>query len=133
MTELVIADGWFVSEIINNSESSFMDSINCHFQQSRWSLVQAVSCKCFPSQEALLCAVLARAHTAYSSILAVQVRVVGCIYAPYKVNPNIFQFYFDFPDIFHHISMHPLFRNIYEFYPIFYDFISPSIINLNHL
>ena len=58
---------------------------------------------------------------------------VGCIYAPYKVNPNISQFYFDFPDIFHHTSMHPLFRNIYEFYPIFYDFISPSIIYLNHL
>ena len=26
-------------------------------------------------------------------------RSVGCIYAPDKVNPNIFQFYFDFPDI----------------------------------
>ena len=24
--------------------------------------------------------------------------IVGCIYAPYKVNPNIFQFYFDFMD-----------------------------------
>ena len=53
---------------------------------------------------------------------------VGCIYAPYKVNPNIFQFYFDFPDIFHHTSMHPLFCNIYEFYLIFYDFISLSIL-----
>ena len=52
---------------------------------------------------------------------------VGCIYAPHKVNPNIFQFYFDFPDIFHHTSMHPLFRNIYEFYLIFYDFISPLL------
>ena len=48
---------------------------------------------------------------------------VECIYAPYKVNPNIFQFCFDFPDIFHHTSMHPLFCNIYEFYLIFYDFI----------
>ena len=44
---------------------------------------------------------------------------VGCIYAHYKVNPNIFQFYFDFMDIFHHPPMHPLFRNIYEFYLIF--------------
>ena len=58
---------------------------------------------------------------------------VGCIYAPDKVNPNIFQFYFDFPDIFHHTSMHPLFRNIYDFYLIFYDFISPFIIYQNYL
>ena len=58
---------------------------------------------------------------------------VGCIYAPYKVNPNIFQFYFDFLDIFHHTSMHPLFRNIYEFYLIFCDFISSFIIYNNHL
>ena len=60
-------------------------------------------------------------------------RSVGCIYAPYKVNPNIFQFYFDILDIFHHSSMHPLFRNIYEFYLIFYDFISSFIIYNNHL
>ena len=58
---------------------------------------------------------------------------VGCIYAPYKVNPNIFQFYFNFLDIFHHTSMHPLFCNIYEFYFIFYDFISSFIIYNNHL
>ena len=58
---------------------------------------------------------------------------VGCIYAPYKVNPNIFQFYFYFPDIFYHTSMHLLFRNIYEFYLIFYDFISSFIIYNNHL
>ena len=58
---------------------------------------------------------------------------VGCIYAPDKVNPNIFQFYFDFPDIFHHTSMHPLFCNFYEFYLIFYDFISPFIIYQNYL
>ena len=58
---------------------------------------------------------------------------VGCIYAPYKVNPNIFQFYFDFMDIFHHTSMHPLFHNIYEFYPIFYDFILSFVIYNNHL
>ena len=44
----------------------------------------------------------------------------------YKVNPNIF--HFDFLDIFHHTSMHPLFCNFYEFYLIFYDFISPFII-----
>ena len=56
---------------------------------------------------------------------------VGCIYAPYKVNPNIFQFNFDFLDIFHHTSMHPLFHNIYEFYLIFCDFISSSIIYNN--
>ena len=55
---------------------------------------------------------------------------VGCIYAPDKVNPNIFQFYFDFSDIFHHISMHPVFCNFYEFYLIFNDFISPFIIYL---
>ena len=57
---------------------------------------------------------------------------VGCIYAPYKVTPNIFQFYFDFMDIFHHPPMHPLFRNIYEFYLIFYYFIWFSTI-LFHL
>ena len=51
-----------------------MDSINHCFQWSRQSLVRAVSCKCFPSWEALLCAVLARACIAYSSILAAQVR-----------------------------------------------------------
>ena len=55
---------------------------------------------------------------------------VGCIYAPYKVNPNIFRFYFNFLDIFHHTSMHPLFHNIYEFCLIFYDFISLSILIL---
>ena len=53
---------------------------------------------------------------------------VGCIYAPDKVNPNIFQFYSNFSDIFHHTSMHPLFRNFYEFYLIFIDFISPFIV-----
>ena len=73
--ELVIANGWVVSEIVNNSESSFVDSINCRFQQLRRSLVQAVSHKRFPSREALLCAVLARARTAYSSILVAQVSV----------------------------------------------------------
>ena len=54
--------------------------------------------------------------------------IVGCIYAPDKVNPNIFQFYFDFSDIFHHTSMHPLFHNFYEFYLIFNNFISPFIV-----
>ena len=54
-TELVITDGWFVSEIIDNSESSFVDSINCRFQQLRQSLVWAISCKHFPSWEVLLC------------------------------------------------------------------------------
>ena len=44
MMELVIADSWFVSEIINNSESSFVDSINCHFWQLRRSLVQCEVC-----------------------------------------------------------------------------------------
>ena len=75
MMELVIADGWVVGEIIDNSESSFMDSINHCFRWSRRSLVQAVLCKHFPSWEALLSTVLARAHAAYSSILAVWVRV----------------------------------------------------------
>ena len=78
--ELVIADGWFVGEIINNSESNFMDSINRCFWQSRQSLVWAISCKCFPSWEALLCTILARACAAYSSILAVWVRVTPHIY-----------------------------------------------------
>ena len=62
-----------------------------------------------------------------------EVEIVGCIYAPYKANPNIFQFYFNFLDIFYHTSMHPLFCNISEFYLIFYDFISLSIIKNNHL
>ena len=75
MMELVIADSWFVSVITNNSESSFVDSINHCFWRSRQSLVQAVSCKCFLSREALLCAVLARACGTYSSILATWVRV----------------------------------------------------------
>ena len=51
-----------------------MDSINHRFQWLRWSLVWAISCKHFPSREVLLCAILARACAAYSSILAVQVR-----------------------------------------------------------
>ena len=70
---------------------------------------------------------LCSAHTS-KLCSALKSELVGCINAPYKVNPNIFQFYFDFPDIFHHTSMHPLFRNIYEFYLIFYDFISLSIL-----
>ena len=73
--ELVITNSWVVSEIIDNSESSFMDSINHHFRQSRRSLVRAISCKHFPSREALLWAILARACAAYSSILVVRVRV----------------------------------------------------------
>ena len=52
-----------------------MDFINCHFRRLRWSLVWAISCKHFPSQEALLCGLLARAHATYSSILAAWVRV----------------------------------------------------------
>ena len=75
MTELVIADSWVVGEIIDNSESSFVDSINHHFRWSRWSLVWAILCKHFPSQEVLLSAILARAHATYSSILAAWVRV----------------------------------------------------------
>ena len=51
-----------------------MDSINRCFQQSRRSLVWAISCKHFPSWEVLLCTVLARAHAVYSSILAAWVR-----------------------------------------------------------
>ena len=38
-------------------------------------------CRCFPSQEVLLCAVLARARAAYSSILAAWVRVTP-VYLP---------------------------------------------------
>ena len=75
ITELVITDGWFVSVITDSSESNLVDSINHCFQWLRWSLVQAVSCKCFSSWEALLCAILARARAVYSSILAAWVRV----------------------------------------------------------
>ena len=64
----------------------------------------------------------------YMLCIYIYEQYVGCIYAPYKVNPNIFQFYSNFLDIFHHTSMHPLFHNIYEFYLIFYDFISLSIL-----
>ena len=53
-TELVITDSWFVGAITDNSESSLVDSINHCFWQSRRSLVRGISCKCFPSQEALL-------------------------------------------------------------------------------
>ena len=52
--ELVVADSWFVSVITNKSESSLVDSSNRCFQWLRWSLVWAVLCKCFPSQEVLL-------------------------------------------------------------------------------
>ena len=72
-------------------------------------------------------------HTSTNCVPVDNTLIVGCIYAPYKVNPNIFHFYFDFLDIFHHTSMHPLLRNIYEFYLIFYDFISSSIIYNNYL
>ena len=72
---LAVTDSWFVSVITNNSESSLLDSTNHCFQWSRWSLVWAISCRCFPSWEALLWAVLARAHATYSSSLAAQVRV----------------------------------------------------------
>ena len=52
MTEIVVTDGWFVGEIINNSESNFVDSINSCFRWLRRSLVWAILCKHFPSQEA---------------------------------------------------------------------------------
>ena len=71
MAELAIADGWFVGVITDNSESSLLDSINCCFWRSRWSLVWAILCRHFPSWEALLWAILARACAAYSSTLAV--------------------------------------------------------------
>ena len=72
---LAVAGNWFVSACTNNSVSSCVDSTNCHFRQSRWSLVLAVSCKCFLSWEALLWAVLARACAVYSSNLATWVYV----------------------------------------------------------
>ena len=72
---LVVADGWFVGAITNNSESSLLDSNNHWFWRLRRSLIRAVSCRCFPSWEALLWAILARACAAYSSTLAVWVRV----------------------------------------------------------
>ena len=74
--ELAVADGWFVGAITNKSESSLLDSTNCHFWWSGQSLVWLSHVDIyFPSQEALLWAVLARAHAAYSSTLAAQVRV----------------------------------------------------------
>ena len=73
--ELAITESWFVGAITDNSESSLLDSINHCFEQLRQSLVWAVLCRCFPSQEVLLWAILARARTAYSSTLATQVRV----------------------------------------------------------
>ena len=51
---LVITDSWFVGAITDNSESSLVESNNCHFWQSRQSLVRAILCKHFSSQEALL-------------------------------------------------------------------------------
>ena len=68
--ELAVMDGWFVSVITNNSESSLVDSTNHCFQQLRQSLVLAILCRCFSSQEVLLWAILARACTACSSSLA---------------------------------------------------------------
>ena len=84
MTELVVAGSWFVSEIINNSESNFVDSINHCFRWSRRSLVWAILCQRFPSWEVLLCAILARACAAYSSILAAWVRFTPA-YLPSKM------------------------------------------------
>ena len=88
MTELVIADSWFVSVITNNSESSLVDSINCHFRWLRQSLVWAISCKHFPSWEVLLWAILARARAVYSSILAARVRVTH-IYLAKWLGPSV--------------------------------------------
>ena len=56
------------------------------------------------------------------------IKDVGCIYAPDKVNPNIFHFNFNFSSIFYHTSMDLLLRNFYDFYLIFYHFILPVII-----
>ena len=73
--ELAVADSWFIGVITDNSESSLVDSTNHCFRWLRRSLVLAISCRCFPTQEALLWAILARACTAYSSSLAMWVRV----------------------------------------------------------
>ena len=89
MVGLVIADGWFVGVITDNSESSLLDSNNCCFQQLRQSLVRAMSCKHFPSWEVLLWAILARAHTAYSSTLAAWVRVTPA-YLPVSCDMNLY-------------------------------------------
>ena len=75
MAELTVTDSWFVGAITDNSESNLLDSINHLFQWSRRSLVWAISCRHFPSWEALLWAILARACAAYSSTLATWVRV----------------------------------------------------------
>ena len=73
--ELAVMNSWFVGVITNNSESSLVDSTNHFFQWLRQSLVLAISCRCFPSWEVLLWAIWALAHAAYSSSLAMQVRV----------------------------------------------------------
>ena len=67
MMELVISGGWFVGEIIDNSESNFVDSINCHFggRDGPWSgpshvnisLVRKCYCVLF-WQEHVLCTLL---------------------------------------------------------------------------
>ena len=72
---LAVMGDWFVSACTDNLASSCVDSTSCHFRQLRSSLVLAVPCKCFPSQEVLLWAVLARACAAYSSSLAAWVSV----------------------------------------------------------
>ena len=50
-----------------------------------------------------------------NTITHFKVLCVGCIYAPDKVNPNIFQFYSNFLSIFHHTSMHPFLHKFYVF------------------
>ena len=49
-------------------------------------------------------------------------------HAHHKVNPNIFQFYFNFSTIFCCSSMHPFFCDLYDFYLVFLHLISPIII-----
>ena len=69
MAGLVVADGWFVSVITDNSESSLLDSNNHCFWWSRWSLVQAVSCRRFPTWEVLLWAILCKCFPSQEALL----------------------------------------------------------------
>ena len=65
--EPVVTDSWFVSACTDNSSSSCFDMSSHILLQLRWSLVLSTLYRHFPRWEALLWAILARAHVAYPS------------------------------------------------------------------
>ena len=89
---LAVVGNWFVSACTDNLASSCVDSTSCHFRQSRSSLVLAVPCKCFPSQEVLLQAILATAHVVYSSNLAMRVLLGDDLFSAPKTSQSLFNF-----------------------------------------